>query len=49
MNYLMVKGFIKCVREDLPSPVTREDGLFVLEIVLMAYKSVKKNEVVTSL
>ena len=49
MNYLMVKDFIKCVREDLPSPVTGEDGLFALKIALMAYKSAEKNEVVTGL
>jgi predicted dehydrogenase len=44
MNYLMLKDFAKCIKEDLPSPVTGEDGLFALKIALMAYESAEKNE-----
>lgn len=44
MNYLMLKDFVKCIKEDLPSPVTGEDGLFALKIALMAYQSAEKNE-----
>ena len=49
MNLLMIKDFVKCVTENLPSPVSGEDGLFALKVALMAYKSADKNEVVTSL
>jgi predicted dehydrogenase len=49
MDFLMIKDFVKCVREDLPSPVTGEDGMFALKVALMAYKAAEKNEVVTSL
>ena len=48
-NLLMIKDFIKCVREDLPSPITGEDGLFALKVALMAYKSVETGEKVTRL
>lgn len=46
-NYLMIRDFIDCLENDRPSPVTGEDGLFALEVALMAYESIEKNEVVT--
>jgi len=45
---LMLKGFIRCVTEDLPSPITGEDGLFALKVALMAYKSAESHTVVTA-
>lgn len=46
MNYLMIRDFVNCIREDKPSPVPGEDGLFALKVALMAYDSVDKNEAV---
>lgn len=47
-NYLMIRDFINCIEEDKPSPVTGEDGLFALNVALMAYESAEKNEVVST-
>ncbi len=42
MNYLMIKDFVDAIKEDRPSPVSGEDGLFALKIALMAYESIEK-------
>lgn len=44
MNYLMLRDFVKCIKKDLPSPVSGEDGLFALKVALMAYEAAEKNE-----
>lgn len=49
MDELMIQDFVTCIREDLPSPVTGEDGMFAVKIALMAYKSASINDVVASL
>lgn len=48
-DFLMIEDFIRCVREDLTSPVSGEDGLFALKVALMAYKSAESGEKITSL
>jgi predicted dehydrogenase len=48
-NFLMIKDFIRCVREDLPSPIPGEDGLFALKVALMAYKSAETGKKVISI
>ncbi len=48
MDLLMLKDFVRCIREELPSPVTGEDGLFALEIALMAYESVRTKRIIRS-
>lgn len=49
MNRFMLQDFIRCIKEDLPSPITGEDGAFALSLALMAYRSAKTNAVVTGL
>ena len=48
-NLLMIRDFLKCIREDLPSPIPGEDGLFALKVALMAYQSAKSGKKVTGL
>ena len=47
-NFLMVRDFVKSIEENLPMPVSGEDGLFALKVVLMAYQSYEKKIVVTA-
>jgi predicted dehydrogenase len=48
-NLLMLRDFIRCVGQDLPSPVPGEDGLFALKVALMAYRSAETGKKVTGL
>lgn len=48
-NLLMLRDFVRCVEQDLPSPVPGEDGLFALKVALMAYRSAETGKKVTKL
>ena len=45
---LMIRDFVRCIAEDLPSPITGEDGLFALKVTLMAFESAAKRAVVNA-
>ncbi len=42
-SLLMLKDFIRVIREDKPSPISGEDGLYALNLALMAYESIENN------
>jgi len=47
MDMGMVKAFKEAIEQDLPAPVSGEDGRFTVLLAQMAYESVAKNDVVT--
>lgn len=49
MNSLMLRDFVRCVKEGKPSPVSGEDGLFALKVALIAYRSAAEKQPVTAL
>lgn len=40
----LIDDFVRCVKEDLPSPVTGMDGLRAMEVGLAAYRSSEKQQ-----
>lgn len=47
VDELMLRAFVKAVREGSPVPVTGEDGLRAAEVALAAYRSAEEGAVVT--
>lgn len=46
IDFMLVSDFVKCIVEDKEPPITGEDGLAALEVVIAAYLSAKRKEVI---